>query len=79
MDEASDEFMEAAATAFLALTPALANEIERGLPPEATQEERTLIRRQKAWAELNLAASRVCIEPDVFAHQVIALYEEQNR
>lgn len=72
------DLIDAAVAAFLLLVPALAEEIERSIPPDTSGVNRQYLRRQKGWAELCLAAQQRCIEPADFARQVLKLKAEEK-
>ncbi|MBG6290058.1 hypothetical protein I5I61_21595 [Pseudomonas nitroreducens] len=79
MEDRDKEFMKAAVTAFLCLVPALAEEIEQGVPAGSTRAERDLHRQQKGWAELCQSARRAGIEPMEYARQVVILHRSDQR
>lgn len=79
MEDYDKDLMDAAVAAFLCLVPALAEEIELGVPNGSTRAERDLHRQQKGWAELCQSARRAGIEPMEYAKHVVILHRSDQR
>lgn len=69
--------VELATVAFLELTPSLRQQIQLLIPEGITHEQAGALFRQKAWAELCLAARQCGKEPADYAAQVIELYRAE--
>lgn len=76
MNRSEVELIKGAATAFVALVPSLAEEIERSIAPHATEAERQAFVQQKGWADLCLAAKRLNVDPLEFARQVLKVQQQ---
>ena len=77
MNEELDIDFEFATVAFLELTPSLREQIKLLTPQGSTREQATAFFRQKAWAELCLAARQCGKLPADYAAHVIELYRAE--